>query len=165
MTCYPQPTGAGGGWKGIWGVLPGFCEGRRVRGDGRGSRIEDRKGTAVPDCGCRGPIGSGQMDISKAVSPHTLRHSFGTHLLEQGTDIRTVEELPAHRDLGPTQICTTCSRTVFSTARFTAFWTADGERWRRLIAPLLGSLLRRKDILPSPFHCRVRVLLRQCLRH
>lgn len=82
------------------------------RGKTRGRFFLNRWGQPLSRVGAWGIIkrSAARAGIKKRVTPHTLRHSFATHLLEGGADLRAVQEMLGHADLSTTQIYTHVDR-------------------------------------------------------
>ncbi len=82
------------------------------KGKGAGRVLLNARGTPLSRVGAWGIIRklTARAGITKRVSPHTLRHSFATHLLEGGADLRAVQEMLGHADLATTQIYTHVDR-------------------------------------------------------
>jgi integrase/recombinase XerD len=82
------------------------------RGHGGGRVLLNARGEPLSRVGAWGIVkrAAERAGIRKRVTPHTLRHSFATHLLEGGADLRAVQEMLGHADLSTTQIYTHVDR-------------------------------------------------------
>ncbi len=82
------------------------------RGHSKGRVLLNARGEPLSRVGAWGIVkrATERAGIKKRVTPHTLRHSFATHLLEGGADLRAVQEMLGHADLSTTQIYTHVDR-------------------------------------------------------
>jgi integrase/recombinase XerD len=87
------------------------------RGKGRGALFLNAQGTPLSRMGAWKILRKhvNRAGISKRVTPHTLRHTFATHLLEGGADLRAVQEMLGHADISTTQIYTHVDREYLRT--------------------------------------------------
>ena len=102
------------------GALASYVRELRPRlehGEGRGALFLNARGQPLTRMGAWKILQKyvARAGIEKHVSPHTLRHSFATHLLEGGADLRAVQEMLGHADISTTQIYTHVDREYLRT--------------------------------------------------
>jgi integrase/recombinase XerD len=101
--------------RGVIGVVSVYLHQLRPeldRGATKGRVLLNARGQPLSRVGAWGIVkrAAKAAGIGKTVTPHTLRHSFATHLLEGGADLRAVQEMLGHADLSTTQIYTHVDR-------------------------------------------------------
>jgi integrase/recombinase XerD len=101
--------------RGVIGIVSVYLHTLRPEldhGETKGRLLLNARGRPLSRVGAWGIVkqATQRAGITKTVTPHTLRHSFATHLLEGGADLRAVQEMLGHADLSTTQIYTHVDR-------------------------------------------------------
>ena len=101
--------------RGVIGIVSVYLHTLRPEldhGKTKGRVLLNARGAPLSRTGAWGVVkqAAERAGIQKRVTPHTLRHSFATHLLEGGADLRAVQEMLGHADLSTTQIYTHVDR-------------------------------------------------------